>query len=554
MKHQIGDKVLLLPHRGMSYGYNASMDSISNTITTITNIKEVGYTEYKLQITVEDNYYHWGVDSIVLIPNDIIYVPHGSDSYIIVERGNREIVHTYNISSMNIDTLLNMHYYSYREIHEALRLASIKESIRQDLIDFLKSYSMDTVNAVKYEGKYLYISKHSYSILYDMMPNAIDRSRKKINTDGIVVIEVTNNLSSSNINYLYNSKKGEFFTKGTNQKIKVGKIVSQIDPSLDSTQIEKVVSTWKKRYTVDTSRVCIMSDIADVYDISPVGGSCMANKGEFMQIYSDVGCKIAYILKNDGDLAARCIYWDNNIEDSEGVVCSAYDRIFFKVENDKLTLERYFYDLGIPSITKKYYTTIESTDGEYYEGVPYIDNMYYVNKEYKLTNTNIEGTIDTLQNTDGTSSRIGKYISEDSVYCEDTENYVHINDAYLNNTRECYYECYDDLVHVEDRGYYESDDSAVVFCEDIGEYRMADDAWNCESSENWYYDEDFRVDTYCGSTFHIDNIPSEYAFVEDTGEWMDSMMEELVRYKKDGLVYTLDYYKDELEPDHMEVL
>ena len=83
---------------------------------------------------------------------------------------------------------------------------------------------------------------------------------------------------------------------------------------------------------------------------------------------------------------------------------------------------------------------------------------------------------------------------------------------------------------------------------------MTDDAWNCENSENWYYNDDTRVETYCGSIFHIDHIPDEYYLVEDTGEWMDSSSEELIMYKEDGLVYTLEYYREKLEPDHMEVL
>ena len=553
MKYQVGDKVLLVPYRDMLYGYSDSMEGLSNTITTITDIKEDIFFEYAIKIYVEDNPYTWGEDSIVYIPDDIIYIPYGTDTYVLVEKVSRRLLHTYKIKDNEVDDLLDMDY-TYRELYDVLRRPDTKEENKQDLIEFLKSYSMVRRNEVKYKGKYIFISKHSYNNLYAMMPNVIDIKRKAVRSGSIVSIQAINNLSSSSDNYLYNNKKGEFFTKGTNQKVKIGKIISQIDPSLDSTQIEKVVSTWKKRYTVDTSRVCISTDIGDVYDISSVGGSCMANKGEFMQVYSDVGCKIAYMLNNDGDLAARCIYWDNNIEDSEGVVCSAYDRIFHKTENDKLTLERYFSDLGIPSITSKYYTTIESTEREYDEGVPYIDNMYYVTNKYKLTNIGKDNIIDTLQNTDGTSEVIGSYISEDSVYCEDTENYIHCDDAYYNNTRECYYECTDDLVHVEGHGYYEADDDDVAYCEDTLDYRMTDDAWNCESSENWYYDDDTRVETYCGSIFHIDHIPDEYYLVEDTGEWMDSSSEELIMYKKDGLIYTLEYYREELEPDHMEVL
>ena len=553
MKYQIGDKVLLLPCSGMLYGYADDMVVLSNTVTTITDIRESTYLQDASNIKVESNSYSWGEDSIVYIPDNIIYVPYGVDAYVLVEKVSRRILHTYTMSDKDINVLLDMNY-TYSSLYDVLRETYYREENREDLIEFLKGYSLVRENEIKYEGKYIYISKHAYNILYDMMPNVIDISRKTVGSNGIVSVKVINNLSSSNTNYLYNNKKGEFFTKGTNQKIKIGKIVAQLDPSLDSTQIEWVVSAWKKRYTVDISRVCVSTDIGDVYDISSIGGSCMANKGELMQIYSDVGCKIAYMLDSDGNLAARCIYWDNNIEDSEGVVCSAYDRIFHKTENDKLTLERYFSDLGIPIITSKYYTTIKSTERGYDEGVPYIDNMYYVTDNYKLTNMNNDNIVDTLQHTDGSSNLLSSCRPEDSVYCEDTENYAHIEEAYYNQTRECYYESVDDLVYIEDRGYYEEDDDEVVYCEDTGDYRMTDDAWNCENSENWYYNDDTRVETYCGSIFHIDHIPDEYYLVEDTGEWMDSSSEELIMYKKDGLIYTLEYYREELEPDHMEVL
>ena len=207
MKYQVGDKVLLLPKIGMLYGYADDMEVLNNTITTITSIEEGTSFKYAINIRVESNSYSWGEDSIVYIPDNIIYVPYGPDAYILVEKVSRRVLHTYNISDKDINVLLDMDY-SYSRLDDVLRRPGTREENREDLIEYLKSYSMVRENEVKYEGKYIYISKHSYNILYDMMPNVIDIRRKTVGSNGIVSVKVINNLSSSKTNYLYNNKKG----------------------------------------------------------------------------------------------------------------------------------------------------------------------------------------------------------------------------------------------------------------------------------------------------------------------------------------------------------
>ena len=68
MKFKVGDKVLLLPHRDMLHRYFDSMEVLSNTITTITDI---GEDPFFTNIRVDGNDYTWGEDSIVYIPDNI---------------------------------------------------------------------------------------------------------------------------------------------------------------------------------------------------------------------------------------------------------------------------------------------------------------------------------------------------------------------------------------------------------------------------------------------------------------------------------------------------
>ena len=68
MKYQVGDKVLLLPKRGMINGYSRHMEVLSNTITTITDI---GEDPFFTNIRVDGNDYTWGEDSIVYIPDNV---------------------------------------------------------------------------------------------------------------------------------------------------------------------------------------------------------------------------------------------------------------------------------------------------------------------------------------------------------------------------------------------------------------------------------------------------------------------------------------------------
>jgi len=354
-------------------------------------------------------------------------------------------------------------------------------------------------------------------------------------------IPVRNALNTTEENYVKNADSGEFWINGRDQKLKLGKLIKQLWGRLDSTEIETAVTNWKAVYTVDTTTVKVSSDIGEVYDISSVGGSCMAGHGEWMAIYEELGCKVAYLLDADDRLRARAILWDNNVyqDNNKNKVVTILDRIFFQKENDKITLERWAQEKG--------YLTTFTTDtrtckgvGSGFDGVPYIDNMYTVIKsevgnEYQLSN-GYGDEYDTLQSTAGNSEcncGISDYDNEDYVWCEDIEEDRHIDDVYWNNTHESYYAYDDNLVYMDD-GYYHCEDDRLEHTEDEG-WCWREECTLAYDNDCWYSSTNHLI--YCDD---IEEYVTEGAahLVEDLDEW---------HYETDGLYEdnTGHYWSDE---------
>jgi hypothetical protein len=65
----------------------------------------------------------------------------------------------------------------------------------------------------------------------------------------------------------------------------------------------------------------------------------------------------------------------------------------------------------------------------------------------------------------------------------------------------------DDCVSIND-DWYLNDDERICYAEDIEEYALKDDCWQCEESNNWYTDatESVEVD---GKLYHPDNAPEQ---------------------------------------------
>lgn len=327
--------------------------------------------------------------------------------------------------------------------------------------------------------------------------------------------------------------------------IKIGKILNAMNISpqpLTSTQIEKITSAWKKQYTVDTSTVVTTDRIDRVYDMQHIpngdlGGSCMRGQGYKMEIYMDLGCTVAYITK-DGDentLRARALVW-NKVVDEAGNELVVYDRIFASDENARLTLEQHFKEQGIDSIKNHKVETILNVDGNWYDELPYIDNMYSLNSSYKLNNKG-QDNYGYIQSTEGDytkhgGSAIGNIEGSYCEFCD--ERYCHDELTYVENygniceycLREDFVYCEDTNRHVRDSSdyytcersgnHYEDADS-VIYCEDIGAYvymGYADNLYYCEDQEEYHYNEPFKSE----DGHYVADQDSCY-YVEETNEY-----------------------------------
>jgi hypothetical protein len=241
-----------------------------------------------------------------------------------------------------------------------------------------------------------------------------------------------------------------------------------------------------------------------------------------MDIYQDVGNKVAYIKDNDGPLLAGALFWDNNIVDEDGNVSMLLDRIFSSGQNHTLTLEKWAKENDITLISDsdgKAYTTIKEHNYNY-DGVPYIDNFCY-SYNGKLTTSDEHGAYDTLQATDGTTEEKGyTNISMIEVnYCdcceESTNGDLHCTyeDSYVCTT------CLDEYYH-----YCEDVDSYVHqdYCYYIVGYdyyvKDLDDYFECTCDGELYHIDEAIEDRDTGELYYVDN---EHGLIQDeeTEEW-----------------------------------
>jgi hypothetical protein len=331
-----------------------------------------------------------------------------------------------------------------------------------------------------------------------------------------------NSLNTTYDNPIYNDVKGVFKTSNGKQPIKLGKILKQLITDITPLEIEEHTTAWKARYTVDTATVITSKEIRRVYDISHVGGSCMAMKGESMEIYEDLNCSIAYILHPEDytRLLARALLWDDNVTTTsdESTPIKIMDRVFFEKEEHKITLKQWALENGFKSFTsitlEDDVITIDAVPGSY-TSVPYIDNMIYAwdtRDGYRLT-TDSYDHCDVLQETDGSSTN-NSGISDntgDKIYCENTGTYEGEDECYYCETDECMYYGTDDLVYVEDgNGYYRFDDDNICDLHG-GYYGFKDECFYATDTGTWYADTNDL--TFCDDI--NDYVVNDYAYIED---------------------------------------
>lgn len=352
-------------------------------------------------------------------------------------------------------------------------------------------------------------------------------------------------------------------------KIKLGRLLSAIYRYIDSTEIEKVVSEWKKMHTIDTSIVKVSEKVGEIYSISRCGGSCMAKKPiEWFKIYEDMQSRIAYILNDEGNLRARALI--HEVVDMEtGEEFTVLDRIFYDDEAAKLTLQKWRKEQGGDNWTRIQFIKNRKIRGKYpidtgYEGVPYVDNLSCVaevDNRYYLSN---HGNVDYLQETDGTSNSnyISTLIGEEHVYCVDSDEHIHIDDAYYCETDNEYYEYSDDLVYIEGWGYYHIDDENIAYDDWREEYDFVDNL-KYSSYEGIYtssdeyvlvtagnHEDDYlhindTVNTYDDEVVHIDDA----TYIEDLGEYVYDT-DGYYQHNSDGCWYS---YEEEEEESDEEV-
>jgi len=370
--------------------------------------------------------------------------------------------------------------------------------------------------------------------------------------NNIYEISSFKSLNTEEKHYIKNAISGKFWLHNRDQELKLGKILQNILIYPDSTKIEEYVSKWKSAYSIDTNIVKVSDDIRRVYDISNVGGSCMANKGKFMEIYEDLGCKIAYI-EEDGYLRARALLWDNNLEyyyednDAQDGNLKYIDRIFFDNEINRLTLQKWARENGYSSLPDSTTDFVTKKSVGSYDYVPYVDNMCYVIEDsdrYRLTNCS-DDYIDSLQRTDGSSGEdcgISEFRS--GVWCVDIDDYVHEDDATYCESDDEYY-CYtEDLCYIHGYGWYLQDDDDICYAKDIDEYKFKDDCVYIYSTNEWYYYTDGLYYAEDSEEYYSDS--SDLYYTEDSGEYYENI--DNVYYIQDLDVYysgNTDLYYDE---------
>lgn len=311
--------------------------------------------------------------------------------------------------------------------------------------------------------------------------------------------------------YITNNKEGDIFikhvkvvdgvidSKENKTRIKIGKLLRAITGSfLSDVEIEQITTEWKKLHTVDLDKVQITDDIKSVYSIihtssGDLGGSCMRHQGEKMRIYEDLNCSVAYIMER-GLLVARALIWNDVIDKHSGEELTLHDRIFSSAEIHKITLKSYFEENNIEFVNEYDVHTKGNVKGTFYDDyLPYIDNMYSLDDDYRLNNYG-DDSYGILQQTDGTyqfngGREIGDTNTSTCGCCGDS---CHEDDMYyVDDYGHVCGSCVADVYYCVDNDHYCYDRDNVYYAVDTGSYYYYnDDLHYLEQTDDYYYDED----------------------------------------------------------------
>jgi len=177
-----------------------------------------------------------------------------------------------------------------------------------------------------------------------------------------------------------------------------------------------------------------------------------------------------------------------------------------------------------------------------YDAVPYVDTIYSVIRyadELRLSCGMDSSTLDTLNSTEGASDaqHICERYGEDYVYCEDSGEREHVDDAYWLEDRQEYYSSDYHINYISEFGYVHEDNEEYAQDENTGEFMdkeelkdTIDGTWT--SSEDYvfveygqyggdghaHYDDVIYCDDVCGYC-HVDDEPK---LIKDKDEyWLE---------------------------------
>lgn len=263
--------------------------------------------------------------------------------------------------------------------------------------------------------------------------------------------------------------------KGT--YLKPGKLIQALFPAMNTDTVSEIASILalelRKLQEIDTSNIEISDCPSDIYKMThhqsgSIGSSCMADKPSYMfNIYSDLDCKIAYLLDDDDLLIGRALLHENVTMNNENI--KLMDRIYYTNNNILIQFIKYarqhgYYKKETQSLSCKNYIApngdivehpVLSIDAKNlqgrYEKVPYIDTFKYYHKQSAiLCNEYSNGEEDaatTFDETNGSDdSQLFAYPSGECYHCGNNENdyelhYLESRDVHICES------CLDDMYY-----------------------------------------------------------------------------------------------------------
>jgi hypothetical protein len=351
------------------------------------------------------------------------------------------------------------------------------------------------------------------------------------------------------------NEDGTKWAKTNRQEGKYGKLIRKVlneqipNFKYDDKDLEDLVNLLKAEVSDGMFRVVKGSDIALWYNKPKQDGhgtlssSCMQGKPkDYFHLYtenSDIISLLA-LIKDNNELIGRALLWSIGGETYMDRIYGGDDTIqrfknYAKQRGFNHKLKQSYdhkTDWVSPdgsSFTK--YITIQGLDTDF-SLYPYVDTFSYIDSCANLTN-DIDDADQELTSTGGDINYVD---DEDYVYCEETDNRIHVDDAvyiedygYVGEG----YAVYDDLndcyilaaesvaMH---NGEVTHEDNPDIICDYWGDYRMLEDTFECAYDGNIYSIDEMHYIEELDVEVHQDNVDDmleQEGYVEtEDGDWV----------------------------------